>query len=174
MLLLSMITQSSLPTARHSSGSASASCPWRTRNQSDRLAPAARNRHVSARPRGFFSSVKTKECSVGAHPHGSPSREQMPWPYWVIFTADQSSDLSSRINPAITDVLPMFRECPPTTTVCILNRLLKGFEYKKARAPSQREEHSAGGAAPRSRTPANSATILDGSFGRRGPVGGKA
>src|SRR6266487_1950650 len=43
----------------------------------------------------------------------------MPCPYCVILTAVQSSDLRLRISPVITEVLPMFRVCPPITTAFI-------------------------------------------------------
>src|SRR2546426_12310625 len=53
----------------------------------------------------------------------------MPWPYWVILTAVQSRVLDAPISAAITEVLPMFRECPPmTTTFMVATELVSSVE----------------------------------------------
>src|SRR5215472_16855847 len=109
MLLLSMATHSDPRSFRSRRGSALASWPWRVRSQSECRAPAARYRHVSARPRESASSVSANGCSVGAQPQGWPSWEQTPCPYCVIFTAVQPSDENSRMSADITEVLPIFR-----------------------------------------------------------------
>src|SRR5260370_22262948 len=56
-------------------------------------------------------------CS-GARQHSQavPDAEQMPCPNWVIFIAVQFHCGSARIRFATTEVFPMLRECPPTTT----------------------------------------------------------
>src|SRR5579883_910887 len=98
-------------------GNAYLNCPCRTRSHNERCAPAARNRLVSLGPSAFFSSVKANGCSVGAQSHRFPSREQTPWPYCVILTAVQGRKEKCRINPAATEIFPIFRVCPPTTMI---------------------------------------------------------
>ena len=52
-----------------------------------------------------------------------PFFEQTPWPNWVIFIAVQFQSGRARMIPQTTEVLPIFRECPPTTTSIYFFRL---------------------------------------------------
>jgi len=117
MLLDSMMTFSLCWRSLCTVVAARGNSPAGVRSQNDRPAPAPKNRPESVRL-ASYSSLSAKGCcaSVGAHSHALPSFEQTPWPYCVIFTAVQLRSRSRRMSPATTDVFPIFRECPPTTT----------------------------------------------------------
>src|SRR5580700_7997363 len=100
-------------------GMASARRPIRVRTQTDRLAPAARNRALSVPVLGSRSALMAMVCSSVWQSQGSPFALQKPWPNWVMLQAVQFRSGSRAIRLATTEVLPTLRECPPTTTTAI-------------------------------------------------------
>src|SRR3984957_4130464 len=101
-------------------GIASDKSPARVLTQNDLTAPAARYRpeSVVASP-PTRSSLTATVCSAVSQSHGSPLAEHIPCPNCVILNAVQCISGVAAISPATTLVLPIFRVCPPTTTIAI-------------------------------------------------------
>ena len=101
-----------------SRGIASASCPCRVLTQNDRSAPAARYL-----PESVPSSAPARSSLIAivwfavSQSQGSPFAEHTPCPNCVILNAVQFICGIAEMSPATTLVLPMFRVCPPTTSI---------------------------------------------------------
>src|SRR4030088_1536460 len=115
----STITFSADAIFRRKAGIASANRPCSVRTHKARVAPASRNRDVSDAPDRSFSSEMAQLWSAVAQSHAAPSAEQMPWRYWVIFTAVHCNSCNPEIRPSTTLVFPTLRECPPITTIAM-------------------------------------------------------
>src|SRR5579864_6325770 len=100
-------------------GMASAKRPCSVRTQNERFAPAVRKRELSDLPLRSLSSEIAQVWSAVAQWQGLPFSEHRPWPNWVTLNAVQLCDDRAEIRPATTLVLPMFRECPPMTTMAM-------------------------------------------------------
>ncbi len=68
-----------------------------------------------------FSRETAMGCAGSEQSQARPSRDQMPCLCWVILIAVQFQSGKARMTPQTTEVLPMFRVCPPiTTTIYVL------------------------------------------------------
>src|SRR5580704_6023573 len=120
MLFDSITTFSARSISLRIRGIASDKSPCRVLTQNDRTAPAARYLPVSVElSPPTRSSLTARVCSAVSQSHGSPLAEHIPCPNCVILNAVQCISGSAAISPATTLVFPIFRVCPPTTTIAI-------------------------------------------------------
>src|SRR5271163_668899 len=106
-------------------GIASDKSPCRVLTQNDRTAPAAKYRPESVvLSPPTRSSLTATVCSAVSQSHGSPLAEHIPCPNCVILNAVQCISGIAAINPATTLVFPIFRVCPPTTTIAITHHTI--------------------------------------------------